>query len=266
MRLADERYVEEALPEALPDAVVRGPVVEATRDAILLRVPTVGRFLVRDGEPVRLDRHPRAADADIRCFLDGAVAAAQALMRGVPALRAATVVLNGRAVALVGVPAVGKSTVAAALARRGHPVLADSVTVVEQDGQIHPLAARPQLWPDMVARLELDPAAGEPVRPGLSKLAFDLGQGEAAPLGAVVQLANTVVHDEPTHSIVTGSDKTFALLRFAWCTRLLGPLGLEGRWFTLVSRAAAAVDVWHVLKPSALSPGDVAALLEEAVR
>ena len=46
-------------------------------------------------------------------------------------MRAATVDVGGRAVVIVGASAAGKSSVAAALALRGHPVLADGVTVAE---------------------------------------------------------------------------------------------------------------------------------------
>ena len=61
--------VADRVPQRLPDATVRGPVVEAKPDALLIRVPA-GRFLVRKGEPVRLERAPAATDADVRCFLE----------------------------------------------------------------------------------------------------------------------------------------------------------------------------------------------------
>src|SRR4051812_39128546 len=96
------------VPERLEDALVRGPVVEGARDAVLLRLPRVGRFLVRPGEPLTVDRAPSASDADVRCFADGPAAAAAALLRGALPLRAACVSIGGRAVAIAGGAVAGK--------------------------------------------------------------------------------------------------------------------------------------------------------------
>ncbi|HEV7847348.1 MAG TPA: hypothetical protein VGO83_13935, partial [Thermoleophilaceae bacterium] len=86
--------VEASVPERLPGAVVRGPVVEAAPETVLIRLPLVGRFLVRAEGPARVERAPGATDADLRCFAAGPVAAAAALLRGTIPLRAAAVVIG----------------------------------------------------------------------------------------------------------------------------------------------------------------------------
>lgn len=77
--------------------------------------------------------------------------------RGVVCLHASSVVIGERAVAFLGPPGAGKSTVAAALAQRGgHSVLADDITAVgEIDGTFYAYPAYPGLWlwPDSVELL-----------------------------------------------------------------------------------------------------------------
>ena len=98
--------------------------------------------------------------------------------------------IGGNAVALVGHSASGKSAVAAILARRGHPVLADHRLPVEVAGAPRALLAGSGLdvWPDVAGHLGLDPDAGAVVRPALAKRTFAFPVGRAAPLTTIVVL------------------------------------------------------------------------------
>ncbi|HEY0633036.1 MAG TPA: hypothetical protein VGC98_13350 [Thermoleophilaceae bacterium] len=258
-------YVEGHVPERLADACVRGPVVEGAPDAVLLRLPRVGRFLVRADVPAAVERAPGATDADIECFIRGPVAAAAALLRGALPLHAAAVSIGGRAIAIAGISGSGKSAVAAAMALRGHAVLADAVTVV--DGLVRPIAPKPVLWPDMVEELGLDPSHGEVVRPALAKRAFQLGpRPEAAPLQTVVILLSDPARTRAASAPLSGWRKTSALLSACWYRRVVGPMGLEPRRFQSIAALAPQVDVIHVVRPrDHCSPVALAALVEEAL-
>ncbi|HKP91772.1 MAG TPA: hypothetical protein VJT75_17530 [Thermoleophilaceae bacterium] len=263
--------VEDAVPDRLPGAVVREPLVEATRETFLLHMPPAGRFLVRRGEPTRVQRAPGATDSDVRCFLDGPVAAAAALVRGLVPLRASTVLVRGRAVAIAGPSGAGKSALAAALALRGHPVLADAVTPVATGSAaptVEPHRPEPVLWPDTIAELGLDPEAGRRVRPALTKRAFRIGTpaSSPAPLAAVIFLRQDTRWPAPRTEPVMGSAKVARLLMAAWHRPLIAPLGLAPlRFPRLVGVASAGVFV-ELTRPHAdVSPGELAALVEELV-
>jgi hypothetical protein len=266
-----EDLVEDAVPDRLPGATVRDPLVEARSDAFLIRIPPAGRFLVSAGEPVRVQRAPGATDADVRCFADGPVAAAAALLRGLIPLRAATVVIGGRAVAIAGVSAAGKSTLAATLALRGHAVLADAVTAIATDAaegtaMAHPHAPDLVLWPDMVAKLGLDPAAGRRVRPSLPKLAFTLGaRAPAAPLAAIVFLRRDNRRAPPGTEPLAGNAKITPLLRAAWHRAAVGPLGLSERRFAGVTSIISATPCLELARTPGASGAELAALVEELV-
>lgn len=258
--------VEDRVAPSLPGATVRGPVVDAGPGEVLLRVPP-GRFLVRRDEPVRLERAPRAADADVRCFLEGPVVAASAFLRGLLPLRAAAVVVAGRAVAIVGASAAGKSAVAAALAQRGHAVLSDAVTPVALTAQgptVEPVAPEPVLWPDMVEALGLDPDAGRIVRPALPKRAFRLARHDApAPLGFVVLLRRDGRLETPAIHAVTGAESVALLPAASWHRPLVEPLGLSVLRFDSLHRIASATRFARLERPSHASPTELAAMVEE---
>lgn len=96
----------------------------AVRGVATYRIDPVGRRVTIDPDSGR-------SAADIRVFLLGTVFAALCYRRGLLPLHASCVRIGGRAVALAGASGMGKSTLAAALMRRDHAVLADDVTVLD---------------------------------------------------------------------------------------------------------------------------------------
>ena len=97
----------------------------------LVRLPTIGRFLVPvDGLPT-VERHPGADSLDVECVIEGPVRAVQGLMGGHFALRGSAVLANGEALVITGISGVGKSALAAALMRSGASVLADGYVFVD---------------------------------------------------------------------------------------------------------------------------------------
>jgi hypothetical protein len=267
---ASSQFRETAVPTKLAGALVRGPLVDATDRAVLVRVPMVGRFLVAAGEPVLVERAAGATDADLRCFLDEPVAAAAALLNGELVLRAATVAIGGRAVVLCGPPAAGKSALAAALAQRGHGVLADAVTVVAPRSDsdalvVAPLAPEPVLWPDTVAELGLGEESARVVRPSLLKRAYAIGpDAPPAPLAAVVDLHARVTARTPAIEPMTGVEALTTLLGARWHARLAASLGQETVQFKIATRAAAATHV-RLLRPRLGTPTATLAELVEAL-
>lgn len=83
-------------------------------------------------------------------------------LRGIACLHASAVVADNRALAFLGFPGAGKSTLAAAFALAGFPVLSDDILPLrETDGQFLAQAGTPRLclWPDAVAHLYGSPEA-----------------------------------------------------------------------------------------------------------
>jgi hypothetical protein len=262
---------EQPVPHRLPGAAVRGPLIEATPEAVLLRVPMVGRFLARSDGPVAVERAAGATDADLHCFRDGPVAAAVALLQGRLVLRAACVSIGGRAVALCGASAAGKSAIAAALGQRGHPVIADAVTVMSAEpGEpplVTPLAPDPVLWPDTARELRLDgPPAARRVRPALDMHAYRLGpRPVTTEVAAVAILRTGATRSEPVVEPLAGMAKLPPLMASRWHGRLVEPLGQLAAQFAILTRLAAVVAGVHLVRPQGGAPLSRLADLVEGV-
>src|SRR5579871_296631 len=97
------------------------------RNEYLLTLPGTGRILVRNGSEVTVDAEAGADASGISAILSGTIQAVLWHQRGVLPLHASVVAVGGRAVALCGPTASGKSALAAMLAARGCAVIADDL-------------------------------------------------------------------------------------------------------------------------------------------
>ncbi|WP_420125048.1 serine/threonine protein kinase [Longimicrobium sp.] len=131
---------------------------------------------------------------DAATYLLGPVFGLVLRLRGIPSLHASAVAVDGVAVALAGAAGTGKSTTAAALAARGHALLADDVLALrtEADGIVaQPAYPHLRLWPDIVPALLGPGAELPPLTPNWDKRGLRLDEAfhpHPLPLGAVYVL------------------------------------------------------------------------------
>ncbi len=220
-----------AVPRRLARAQYRSALIDASTDEALLRLATVGRFLVRPGRPVVVERAPGATDEDVSCFVQGPGKALAALRRF--PLRGAAVDVGGRALVVCGA-GTGSSSLAAALALRGHPVLGDSVVLVDRSMAVEPTGADVVLWPDVANDLGL--SEGRILRPALPARVHSFPAAPASvPLGALVVLAVDGRLDDCPQLVeveeLEAARRISALLGAQWYAQMLGPLGLAGEHF-----------------------------------
>lgn len=242
------------VPDHLPEALHHSPLIEAGRERALFQLRTVGRFLVRVGEPTVVDRARGATDSDIECLLRGPVAALRCCLNGEFALRGSAVEVRGRALVIVG-SACGASSLAASLALHGHALVADGVVcVVGAPPCAIPVAeAQPPqvtLWPDSIDELRLDPAEGNIVRPVLPSRAFALGPPPSRELVPIAAFAlPTVDYRLGTGSglVATRTSTTVqavaALTGAQWHIPVLRDLGMQKEQFQWAASLARTLPI-----------------------
>lgn len=187
---------------ASDDAVRAGRVLGVMREtdeedspAVVIRhleAEGLYQFAYRDGTEFVIDpggTHVRgtwAAGAtieDTATYLLGPILAFVLRLRGLLAMHASAVEMEGGAVLLTGPSGAGKSTTAAAFALNGWPVLTDDVAVVAARGdalEVVPSYPRVRLWDDSVAGLLGASEALPLLTPSWEKRYLPLGTDDAA--------------------------------------------------------------------------------------
>src|SRR5205823_15042979 len=110
----------------------------------------------RSGTQIWAQWPDRLSLEDTATYLLGPILGLVMGLRGTHCLHASVISVEDKSVALLGPPGAGKSTTAAAFARRGYPVLSEDVAaVLDQDGRflIQPAYPRIRLWPSSVEAL-----------------------------------------------------------------------------------------------------------------
>lgn len=110
----------------------------------------------RQATRVWVDGPKEASPEYLAVYLLGPVLGFVLRLRGVTCLHASAAAVGDQALAFLGPPGAGKSTLAAVFALAGYPVLSDDVTPLREDGGaflIGPGMPRLCLWPNAVAHL-----------------------------------------------------------------------------------------------------------------
>jgi len=229
----------------LVGSLALGNGVRATAGEANLACPGVGRFLVRAGREIVVEPSAKATEEALRAFLLGPVLAVALHQRGRLVLHASAVALDGGAVAFLGGSGWGKSTLAGALYRRGHRLIADDVLAVSDaaDGPCAwPGIPQLKLWPDTAAALgdaveplpRLEPRRDKRVRAARERFAagplplrriYVLARGSRhaiAPLHPQQALVEILRHSYAARLLRAGGAAT----HFAQCARVAGVVPL----------------------------------------
>jgi hypothetical protein len=225
----------------------------------LLVLPGTGRVLVRNGNEITVE--PDAgAPANLSAILTGPILAVLWHQRGLLPLHASVVVIDGRAVALCGPAAAGKSTLAAILAAQGHQVVADDIGIVDvrsdQEVLVPPGCARLQLWRDALAELDVATDGLERALQHKERYFLDCGKRispEPYKLADIVQIRRNAPPPAGLEQL-RGAQAANALYN---CVHSPGPadaLGRQGQIFTAFTRmASAGVGFWRLKVPEGLA-------------
>ncbi|HEY0105339.1 MAG TPA: hypothetical protein VGB91_04590 [Rhizomicrobium sp.] len=231
------------LPAQLDHAEAAGPQTQARAGALLLVVPGVGRFLVRDGMTIDLAVDPGADPGMVSLMLHGSARGALIHQRGELPLHAATLVPPGgsAAFAICGPSGAGKSTLAAALSRRGWTLVADDTTRVTWTGTealAWPSRDSIKLWRDACETNGIDVAQLERVCAGMDKHYIRVPtRAEPVKLAAVIELRIDSPHDSVPSR---GAEKMALLTRHTYRPAQIRPLGRVADYVDIVAKVAGA--------------------------
>ena len=230
------------------------------------------RFHYADGTRIVVDRAGEnvwatiadgATDEDTGTYLLGPILGFVLRLRGVTCMHASAVEIGGCAVAFAGEAGAGKSSLAAAFAKRGHRVLTDDVSALRDlDGHFHILPAYPRirLWPDSAAALFGSPEALPRITPTWEKRFLDLSApphrfgAEPRRLAAIYVFA----HEPRSSPCIVALDPREALVDLVpqmYSTRLLDRT-MRAREFAILSQLVQGIPVKRIHRTEHLAEID----------
>ena len=170
----DEIVIRRAcVPESLSSVRLAFPEGQLNENEFLLKIPGVGKYLLRHGNEILIEQAPSSYFTEFCAYLLGIMFGVLGHQRGIPPLHASAIDFADGCVAFVGGAGAGKSTLVAALAPRGHEVIADDICFLElgdkREVRAWPGVNRIRLWEDAMTALGREGPGVEPVWRGWNK-------------------------------------------------------------------------------------------------
>lgn len=271
--VAPDVIIREArFPDDLPDPIATSDVHQVNREALLLRVAGVGRYLVTSGREILIHPEPTATPHDVRVYLLGTCLGALLHQRGLYVLHASGVATGQGAVLFAGASGAGKSTLLAELVSRGYSMVVDDVCAVRVDHNEQPTVVpsypRTRLWADAAERFAIDTTELPRTRSSWDKFERQVAEfsGAEARLTHVFHLAAPKDDEDCSLDRLGPIDAFTTLVDNTYRSVLLDGMNIRGDHFELASRLARSVEVIRVRRPAeSNSLEQLADLVVEAV-
>lgn len=244
-----------AVAEHLDSAVWSSPFLEIGQHGeAIAKLGDRLRFRISRGSEIVLQTDRCVDSSEVETHLMSLVAGLVLHQRQALPLHASAVSIDGAAVAFAGASGIGKSTLASAMALRGHPLIADDVCRIQftVDGVplVTPGPPRLRLWPDMAQALGKAPETLLTARTHHPKRVLtDVDvQTSPLPLRMLIRLALDTQATEPRLERLTGPHSVMPMDDLVYRTRLARRMGRQVEIFKQVTALGAAIPVYRLTR------------------
>ena len=245
------------LPKSLSSATAVFSLGQCNENELLLNIPEVAKYLIRNGKEILVDRAPASSPGDVAACLLGIAFGVLCHQRGIPPLHASAIDVTDGCVAFVGDSGMGKSTLVAALAARGHQVIADDVCFLRrsEQGQLRawPGINQLRLCEDAMKALGCDGPGVERVSRGPDKYLIPLrpprNSGDQRRLRRVYQLDSAADGERTSVTRLQGAATVEVLMQNIYRSSLAAHMGRKPAVFVVCAAAARDVPVFRFSRP-----------------
>lgn len=242
------------VPSELHDYNYKGVFYQTKDSDFIFAMDQIGSFRVENGEVITLKPSPIANQGLMRVFLLGSVFGALLHQRGILALHGSAISCGKGALVITGRSSSGKSTLAAALTKRGYPFLTDDISALhpyEGDFYVHPGIPQMKLWRDVINKLEINEGLMQ-VRPSIEKYKMTIEQGfsqQPEKVNSIIMLGSKNTSGFEVRRL-HGFEVFEALKENTYRYEFVNGLQLSNQHFRAISELANSASVFHVQRPS----------------
>jgi hypothetical protein len=237
--------------EGLPSPTMSYPRVQLAPQSVWFSIDAVGRFLVTNGERILVDPNEGADMQTVCLYVLGSCLGAIVHQRKQLILHGNAIKVGEGAVIFTGPSGIGKSTTAAGFHKRGYPILADDLSVIDQSNRVLPSYPQIKLWADTIKQLNYDSTEFERIRLEVDKFEMPIGdQFHPEPVKVTtVYVLHKHAQSDFLFQEVTGVGKLAPLQNQTYRKLYVKGMGLSKSHAENCVRLAREVRVVHITRP-----------------
>ncbi len=237
------------------------PVGPDIDNAFPLRIPSTGRFTIRQGREIAYETFAGYDPGELALHLIGTCFTVLLQQRGYLVLHGSAISVHDRAVLFCGASGAGKSTLAAMLCQRGYPLLNDDVCSISETGDggfaVHPDGRMLKLWRGSLHELKQQPT-GAPVSSLTDKfyLAPPTSDETARPLQAIYFLHTAASGSAPEIEAISPGQAMLRLRENAYRPGLIDAMGQGASFFEKSASLCRHTGLYQLSRPKDFARAD----------
>ncbi|CQR74733.1 HPr kinase/phosphorylase [Sporomusa ovata DSM 2662] len=244
-----------AVPDKINVPIKTAYCYQAAVGEFLLRIDGIAVYYVTNGQQITIQPLGDANYSLVRLYLLGTAMGVLLMQRGLVPIHGSTVAINGCGVVFTGVSGAGKSTMAAALLKKGYSLLTDDVSAVASDQNgvfwVQPGYPQQKLWQDAASMIGIDTMVFDRICEDRDKYAVPISAGFrrlSIPITAVYEI---VVKPCLNVSIVPikGVAKLATIMSNTYRVEFVNGLGLKIPHFKQCANIVKQVQVFRLIRP-----------------
>lgn len=253
--IADIRINYGDVPNKVKSPIEETHNYQASSNEFLFQVDGVATFYVSNGEQITVKICSSANPRLVRLYLLGTVMGILLMQRGTLPIHGSTVNINDCGVLFTGISGAGKSTMAAALCKRGYSLLADDVSVLTYTQgrfRVQPGYPQQKLWPDSAAMLGIDITTSNRVVESRDKCAvpvYERFSRLSLPINVIYQIVVRPCNDVHIFPL-RGAVKLATIMGNTYRGEFINGLGKQFSHFKQCVGLVSQVKVFRLIRPA----------------
>lgn len=239
---------EDSVPKTIDPVINKGILFESNDHEFLLRLDSVAAYYVRNGNTITVQKSGNPNDTDISAFIIGTAFGALLLQRRLLPLHASTVIYNDKCMVMMGMSGAGKTTLAAALVKKGALLVADDISVIDfstDNPSVYPAFPSVKIWEDSLRHLGYSSYGLMPVREELKKYHLPVEEFNGNIKPAIDRIFVLNSHNKPQNETksLSGIEKFQIIKKHTYLFRSIPNTGIEQNHFKLATELASKIPV-----------------------
>lgn len=240
-------------PEDVYDLIKQGYIVHSTEKIMWLYVEDVAIYYVFDGENIVIDKQQDNVDEyDLKAYLLGTALGMILIQRNLIAIHGGTILVDNKAITIVGDSGAGKSTLTSALRLKGYPFMADDVSVLSGN-KVNFSYPQQKLCKDTVEKLGYNTDDYNMIDDDREKYAIPVRDNfimDSNKLNAIFEITITDADEDVSCEEIKGTEKFNIFMKNIYRIEIAKTAGINPVYFKKCLDVVSNIHVYRIKRPN----------------